>query len=58
MSRFPDEAPPLTEHGCAPVFFVNGIGRVQNLPGGNFLLTFYRSDAGRREVEVNRGRAL
>jgi hypothetical protein len=52
MSRIPDEAPPLIENGCAPVYFVNGIGRIQNLPGGNFLLTFFRSDDRRRDVEV------
>lgn len=52
MSRFLDEAPPLIERGCAPVYFVNGIGNIRNMPGGNFLLTFYRLDRDCREVEV------
>lgn len=52
MSRFAGEAPPLVERGCAPVIFVTGVGRVQELSGGNVQLTFCRLDDGRREVEV------
>jgi hypothetical protein len=48
----PDEAPELIECDCAPVYFVSGLGRIQNLPGGNFLITFYRTDDRHREVEV------
>jgi len=52
MSRFHGEAPELLERGCAPVYFVNGIGRIQNLPGGNFLITLFRTDQRFREVEL------
>jgi hypothetical protein len=48
----PDEAPELIESNCAPVYFVNGIVLIQNLRGGNFLITFYRTDDRYREGEV------
>jgi hypothetical protein len=51
-NALPDEAPELIECDCAPVYFVSGLGRIQNLPGGNFLITFYRTDDRHREVEV------
>ena len=46
------EMMPAVERGCAPVYFVNGLVRVDHLPGGNMMFTFYRHDAGRREIEV------
>lgn len=46
------EPAPLVERGCAPVYFVNGIGKITMLPGGNLMFVFYRLDDDRREVEV------
>lgn len=46
------EPAPLVERGCAPVYFINGIGKITLLPGGNLMFVFYRLDDDRREVEV------
>lgn len=51
-SKFQNEPAPLVERGCAPVYFIGGVGRIDNLGGGNVMLTFYRPDSGRREIEV------
>jgi hypothetical protein len=52
MTRDSEEVAPLLERGCAPVYFVNGIGQIRTMPGGNFMLTFFRHDRHSREVEL------